>query len=215
MIAISEHLRNHGYDPDFYPHTKISGIWGKLREFYDLEAIDERENNMEPPEDDLVTGLRKYKDFDLPFDEFGYEIIRRARDRNPGSPESSAADFDPEEPLSSRKRKAGEISSASGKPSRSSTVEDTEDNESPGPSPAPKSARGARSAKRAASKASKRKEESEEEEESGDQEDDSGDADESEEEETETPASKSGRGGTRGRGRGRTTARGRARGRGR
>ena len=215
MIAISEHLRNHGYDPDLYPHTKISGIWAKLREFYDLEAIDERENSMDPPEDDLVIGLRKYKDFDLSFSEFGDEIMRRARTRNPSSPPSSPADYDPDAPLSSRKRKMGDMSSASGKQSRSSTVEDTEDNdESPAPSPAPKSARGTRSAKRAASKASKAKEESAESE-SEAQEEDSGDADESEEEETETPASKSGRGGVKTRGRTRAAARGRGKARGR
>ncbi len=214
MIAISEHLRNHGFDPDVYTHTKISGIWGKLREFYDLEAIDERENNMDPPENDVVASEpRMWKDFDLPFAEFGDEIMLRARARNPSSAPSSPAQFDPEAPQSSKKRKAGEIS---GKASRSSTVEDTEDNDSPAPSPAPKSTRGTRSAKRAASKARKAKEESVEEEEKEEEEEDSGDADESEEEETGTPASK-GRTATaaRGRSRGKAVAprRGRARGR--
>ncbi|KAH8889777.1 hypothetical protein GQ53DRAFT_795101 [Thozetella sp. PMI_491] len=185
MIAISEHLRNHGFDPDMYPHTRISGIWSKLREFYDLEAIDERENNMEPTDEDPVAGEpRRWKDFDLPFAEFGEEILRHARARNPGSPPDSPPQFDPEAPHSSKKRKAGEIS---GKPSRSSTVEDTEDNESPAPSPAPKSARGTRSAKRAASKARKAKEESsggeeEEEEENEDEEDEEEGEDDDEEE---------------------------------
>lgn len=44
MIAISEHLRNHGFDPDVHRHTRIPGIWQRLRQHYNLEAVDEREN---------------------------------------------------------------------------------------------------------------------------------------------------------------------------
>lgn len=42
MIALSQHLRNHGFNPAKEPHTRIPGIWKKLRSLYNLEALDER-----------------------------------------------------------------------------------------------------------------------------------------------------------------------------
>ena len=42
MIAISENLRNHGYTSSRDDHTRIPGIWEKLRSLYNLEALDER-----------------------------------------------------------------------------------------------------------------------------------------------------------------------------
>ncbi|KAJ2974836.1 hypothetical protein NUW58_g8530 [Xylaria curta] len=47
IIAISEHLRNHGFDPDVETHTRIPGIWTKLRQFFDMEMIDERDNSFD------------------------------------------------------------------------------------------------------------------------------------------------------------------------
>ena len=44
MLSISEHLRNHGFDPDVEAHTRIPSIWAKLRTQYDLDIIDDRDN---------------------------------------------------------------------------------------------------------------------------------------------------------------------------
>ncbi len=42
MIAISQHLRNHGYTSAKDDHTRIPGIWEKLGKYYNLDALDER-----------------------------------------------------------------------------------------------------------------------------------------------------------------------------
>ena len=42
MIAISQHLRNHGYTSAKDDHTRIPGIWQKLEKLYNLDALDER-----------------------------------------------------------------------------------------------------------------------------------------------------------------------------
>lgn len=42
MIAISQHLRNNGYTTPSDDHTRIPGIWKKLKSNYDLEALDDR-----------------------------------------------------------------------------------------------------------------------------------------------------------------------------
>jgi hypothetical protein len=228
ILAISEHLRNHGFDPDVYPHTRPRGMWAKLAEFFDLEAVDERENQMDPLDEEGRP--RRYKDFDLPMVEFGELILQRAR-ADPEEEATSPEQWDPDEPRDSNEQPASENKSKGKKrksgvtevaKTRSSTVDDTE-NETSAPSPVRKSGRGStkRGAKRAstgpARKAKKEESSEEEQEEAGGEEEDSGDADEEseEEEETGTPASKSGRGGARGRTNGRSRARGRGRGRGR
>lgn len=192
IIAISEHLRNHGFDPFKNPHTRIPGIWAKLRTFYDLDAIDERENSLDPPEE--WGKPRRYKDFSLPRDDYG-DLMLQAALAPPGDPPSSPAEWDPNEPSDERKKRKR---TEAGTKTRSSTVEDT-DNETSAPSPVRKSARGARSAKRAASKARKTKEESpdedESEEEASEEEEESGDEEEaSDEEEAETSTAKTARG---------------------
>ena len=42
MIAISQQLRNHGYNTPSDSHTRIPGIWTKLGSLYNLEEIDKR-----------------------------------------------------------------------------------------------------------------------------------------------------------------------------
>ena len=193
IIAISEHLRNHGFDPYKNPHTRIPGIWAKLRTFYDLDAIDERENSLDPPEE--WGKPRRYKDFSLPRGDYG-DLMLQAAIAPPGDVPSSPPEWDPNEPSDERRKRRR--TEAAGTKTRSSTVEDT-DNETSAPSPVRKSARNARSAKRAASKARKTKEESpdedESEEEENDDEEESGDEEEaSDEEEAETSTAKTGRG---------------------
>ena len=213
VLAISEHLRNHGFDPDAYPHTRLSGIWRKLREYYDLDAVNERENQLVPPPDEPGR-KRVWKDFSLPAKDYGDLILKRAARSSSEAP-SSPPQWDPDAPRDSKKRKRGDRDSAPR--ARSSTVEDTEGDAS-APSPARKPARGV---KGRAARASRTKEEVKPESSTSETDpseaeaSDSGDADEEEDEdETGTPASKSGRGG-RGRGTGRGRNRGRARGRGR
>ncbi|KAK3324247.1 hypothetical protein B0T19DRAFT_477183 [Cercophora scortea] len=206
ILAISEHLQNHGFSLEACPHTRLPGIWAKLNDFYDLNALNERDiNNMGPADEDL-SKPRRWIDFHLPWAEFHDLIIAKTR-ADPSEAPSSPAQWDPDEPATGahdgndatetsdiKKRKRNEAASKA----RSSTVGDTE-NDTPAPSPARKSARGARSAKRAASKARKvnvKDEESSESESA--EEEDSDDADEEgEEEETGTPASRASRGGAR------------------
>lgn len=42
IIAISKYMQDRGHDPKDAPHTRIPGIWRKLRSLYNLDAIDER-----------------------------------------------------------------------------------------------------------------------------------------------------------------------------
>ncbi|KAJ4390027.1 DASH complex subunit ask1 [Gnomoniopsis smithogilvyi] len=206
MLAISNYMRDWGYDSDIYTHVRIPGIWTKLSEFFNMPVIDDRENNMDavdnPNYDD------SFKPFDLPWDEYGDMIMQRAIADPSEAPTSPA--HSEKSPTSSKKRKRGEPARAHTRKIRSSTVEDSEaENEEP--SPAPKSTRGTRSAKRAATK--KAKTESPEVEEHGE---DEGEAEESEqdeeseeeEEEGEAPAAKTTRGPGRGWRRGRARARG-------
>lgn len=71
MIALSEHLRNHGYDPRTHHHTRIPGIWAKLRTLYNMDIIDERENSFEYDEYEKD----KFLDFKLPDDDFDEEEL--------------------------------------------------------------------------------------------------------------------------------------------
>ncbi|KAK0718213.1 chromatin modification-related protein EAF7-domain-containing protein, partial [Lasiosphaeria miniovina] len=95
ILAISEHLRNHGFDPDMLPHTRVSGMWAKLREFYDLDAVDEREYNMDPLEEEGRP--RRYLDFSLPWEEYGDLMIEK-RHAPPSAAPSSPPQWDPTQP---------------------------------------------------------------------------------------------------------------------
>ncbi|KAI0387485.1 CT20-domain-containing protein [Hypomontagnella monticulosa] len=244
MISISEHLRNHGFDPDVETHTRIPCIWDKLRLFYNMDIIDERDNSFdyvkgevegqdeEPPE-------QKYNDFDLPAYEF-HDLMWARAAAGPGE-ESPASDMDvdvPEKPTAAagRKRKragtrggadtttdaASVAGSTTTKTRRSSTVDDT-DQETPFPSsPAGRAtARGTRSQKRAAAKAKAESaepdvEEEEEEEEQQQEEAEEEDSNEEGDEEDSEKEEEVETIPTTRSGRGGATARGRgARGRGR
>ncbi|KAI0532614.1 chromatin modification-related protein EAF7-domain-containing protein [Xylaria digitata] len=228
IIAISEHLRNHGFDPDVETHTRIPGIWTKLRQFFDMEMIDERDNSF-----DYVRSLggdeapeEIYNDFDLPPNDF-HDLMwaRAAADEN--EPDNwSDTDAEAENTgitkKQMRKRKRGDATaadaasvagSATAKTRQSSTVDDTDRDTPVASSPVGRGARGARSQKRAAAKAktesveSEHDDEEEEEDDEGENNDDSSSDEEEEEEETEAPTTRSGRSGStrgnRGRGRGR------------
>ncbi|KAK6957392.1 hypothetical protein Daesc_000176 [Daldinia eschscholtzii] len=241
MISISEHLRNHGFDPDVETHTRIPCIWDKLRLFYNMDAIDERDNafdyvksenegqDEEPPE-------QKYNYFDLPADEF-HDLMWARAAAGPGeesAPSDAEAEVHHEKHMKKRKRgntrgghdaAAADAASVAGstttKTRRSSTIDDT-DRETPLPSsPAGRpTARGARSQKRAAAKAKAESVEPDVEEEPEEEDEDEAEDNESEEEGDEesekeeadvAPTTRSSRGGAGAASRGRA-ARGRGRG---
>ncbi|KAF7544514.1 hypothetical protein G7Z17_g9895 [Cylindrodendrum hubeiense] len=148
MIAISEHLRNHGFDPDLYPHTRIPYIWQKLRTYYNLEVIDERENFDEDETED------RYTEFSLPREQFLESMLQRAI-----ADPSEAASSPPQLELSPvpsppKKRKRGDTVSKT----RGTSVEDTEEG-TDAQSPAPKGKRSSSRRKRAASQAKTEKQE--------------------------------------------------------
>ncbi|KAI1457553.1 CT20-domain-containing protein [Annulohypoxylon moriforme] len=237
MISISEHLRNHGFDPDVETHTRIPCIWDKLRLFYNMEAIDERDNSF-----DYVKGEgegqeeepeQKYNDFDLPADDYHDMIWDRAAAKPGEESAPSDAEIDvPSKPAAStgKKRKRGgtrgaadstadaaSVAGSTTTKTRASTVEDT-DQETPLPSSPAARTRGAQKQKRAAARAKAEsaepdvEEDAEEEEEVAAEEEDNEEEVEEEESEKEEPSAapttRSGRGSAlRGRG-----ARGRGRG---
>jgi MRG-binding protein len=82
MIAIATALSSHGFAST---HTRIPGIWAKLRTLYDLDALDEREKNhigihphnssASPEADGEEENEAEHHDWDeefsLPEDQFG------------------------------------------------------------------------------------------------------------------------------------------------
>lgn len=154
MIALSEHLRNHGYDPRVEQHTRIPGIWEKLRTCYNMDVIDDRENSFEY-EEEPEGG---FPEFSLPDDAYGDMCFMRGKRTDeeiseaPSSParlmETSEPKETPEPEVlgASKKRKRGK--------ERGSTVDTAETRTSPpAQSSPPKSTRAGRSANRAAGKA--------------------------------------------------------------
>ena len=67
-------MRSHGFAADDAPHTRIPGIWGKLHQLYDLDALDIRENEFafaDDPDPTDPADAASIPDFELPEDEFG------------------------------------------------------------------------------------------------------------------------------------------------
>jgi MRG-binding protein len=100
MLAISNALSSHGFTSPSTPHTRIPGIWAKLRSLYDLDALDERENShagilaspsLSPtPDADGDEQARSDEGFELPDDDYGDLMWqRRFLDRTGGTAESS------------------------------------------------------------------------------------------------------------------------------
>jgi MRG-binding protein len=145
MVALSEHLRNHGYDTRNHPHTRIPGIWEKLGTLYNLEVIDERENSFDYGEEDAVE--EKYLEFSLPDEDYGEMMWIQGMVKET----TSEADSSPpqlNEP--SKKRKRGDLSGRT----RASTVDDTDEpRTSPAPSPAVKAGRGVKKGRKSTSRA--------------------------------------------------------------
>ncbi|TVY34418.1 Chromatin modification-related protein [Lachnellula subtilissima] len=119
MIALSEHLRNHGYDPTAEKHTRIPGIWQKLRTLYNLDILDERENSF-----DYDDGDDKFLEFQLPVD-YEETMFMKGK-RSPSEPPSSPSELDrTPSPHGTRKRKRGDT--VTQKNMRASTIEGTDE----------------------------------------------------------------------------------------
>ena len=90
LLSLQQYLLTNGYINPGAPHTRMPGIWAKLRSLYDLEALDERENTHNLPwstgSDDEADELsaegrdaaEDEPDFELPEDEFG-DLMWRQR----------------------------------------------------------------------------------------------------------------------------------------
>ncbi|KAL9026244.1 MAG: hypothetical protein Q9196_005062 [Gyalolechia fulgens] len=115
MIALSQHLHNHGFDLARNDHLRVPGIWTKLNKLYNLEILDDRENafiHASPTDNDQHD--QTYYPFSLPRDEYAEMMFKRrlapAGSRSPSvsAPTPSVA------------------STSAAATRRASTVEDTE-----------------------------------------------------------------------------------------
>ena len=140
MIALSEYLRNHGYDEK---HTRIPGIWEKLKTMYNMEMIDEREDTFDDEGEEGDEDTPPFVDFELPEEEYGLETFMRGK-RSPSEAPSSPPRLErSSSPPPTMRRKRGEA--ASHPKTRASTVEDTDEART---SPPAKTTRAGRSSTR-------------------------------------------------------------------
>jgi hypothetical protein len=149
MIALSEHLRNHGYDPKIELHTRIPGIWEKLGTLYNLAVIDERENSFDYADADIIE--KKYLEFSLPEEDFGEMMWTQGM--APGNADSSPSRLNgaSELPEPSKKRKRADTVTTNR--ARASTIEDTDEpKSSPAPSSVAKTGRLPKRGKRSSSR---------------------------------------------------------------
>jgi MRG-binding protein len=143
MIALSEYLRNHGYDPTVDKHTRIPAVWEKLGTLYNMDIIDAREDSFDDDE-----GESNFVDFELPGEDYGRELFMRGK-RSPSEAPSSPPRLERSpSPLPTRKRTRGDTVTAP--KTRASTVDDTDEaRTSPARSPPGKTTRSGRSTTRA------------------------------------------------------------------
>lgn len=145
MIALSEHLRNHGYDPKVEAHTRIPGIWEKLGTLYNLEVIDERENSFDYADGDMIE--KKYLEFSLPDEDFSDMMWMKGIAPSNANSSPSRLNEAPDLPEPSKKRKRAETVTTN--EARASTIDDTDEpKSSPAPSLAAKSGRPPKRGKR-------------------------------------------------------------------
>jgi hypothetical protein len=197
MIALSEHLRNHGYDPRRHVHTRIPGIWAKLRTLYNMDIIDERENSFEY-EEDLKD---KYLDFSLPDEDFAEETFMRGKRMGSEAGSSPPRLNRSPSPQTTKKRKRGDTVT---KPRELSIADTDEPRTSPGHSPPPKATtRSSRSKNRslgrvqAESRSSRQPSKDTTADEDGDEEVDDQEEDEAVEDDEGTPSAKASKGKSR------------------
>jgi MRG-binding protein len=92
-------MRSHGFVTEDTPHTRIPGIWRKLNQLYDVQALDDREmayafhNDPDPLDPDEAVNI---PDFELPEEEYG-DLIWQKRFHGPDSEASSSPPLMPTE----------------------------------------------------------------------------------------------------------------------
>jgi MRG-binding protein len=120
MIALSEYLRNHGYDAS---HTRIRGIWTKLRTLYNLEVLDERDNDFEydPAIKDNWKPFSLDMDFENNWREYAEEMFMRGERKSSDS--ESSPNRSPS-PQANRTRRRGNTITVK---TRSGTADDGDD----------------------------------------------------------------------------------------
>jgi MRG-binding protein len=94
MISIHNDMRSHGFATGDAPHTRIPGIWKKLNQLYELDALDERENQYafsDEPEATDPDEAPNMPDFELPEDEFGELMWSKRFHREDSAAASSPA----------------------------------------------------------------------------------------------------------------------------
>lgn len=109
MISISNALQSHGYsyNSSSGPHTRIPGIWAKLRSLYDLDALDEREDrhagNITPEpsstNDEDMEGSENgngWTEFSLDEDEYGDRMWEQRFERDGSDTKQGRRDSSPE-----------------------------------------------------------------------------------------------------------------------
>ncbi|MCJ1474481.1 hypothetical protein MMC13_003139 [Lambiella insularis] len=78
MLSLSQHLRNHGHNPQKEAHTSISGIWEKLGSLYNLKILDESEDSFGDAISEDVDPMKEaYVPFKLPPSDFGDLMFER------------------------------------------------------------------------------------------------------------------------------------------
>ena len=89
-------MRSHGYATEDAPHTRIPGVWKKLHQLYDLDALDTRENEFAFSEDPDPTDPEEavnLPEFELPEDEFGGMMWQKRFHREESAVASSPAEI--------------------------------------------------------------------------------------------------------------------------
>ncbi|KAL6704904.1 hypothetical protein ACN47E_007449 [Coniothyrium glycines] len=100
MISIHNDMRSHGFVTEDASHTRIPGIWKKLHQLYDLEALDTREDDFlfsddaDPVDPDEYTSI---PDFELPEDDFGELMWHKRFHREDSAAASSPAQISTED----------------------------------------------------------------------------------------------------------------------
>ncbi|KAI9799578.1 MAG: hypothetical protein M1825_004504 [Sarcosagium campestre] len=123
MLALSQQVKAASKTPDADTHTNIPGIWRKLSSLYNLQAIDERETSfLDGDEDSQDHSSEPYHPFSLPQDEYGYEMFERRLAKD-GSSSPSLLD----RPTRPAVKRLGKGTRGGRRPTRASTVEDTEE----------------------------------------------------------------------------------------
>ena len=96
MISIHNDMRSHGFATEDAPHTRIPGIWKKLNQLYEIDALDERENQYafsEDPDPLDRDDAGNMPDFELPEDEFGDLMWQKRFHREESAAASSPAEI--------------------------------------------------------------------------------------------------------------------------